>query len=139
MTNAERVFEGGRRLSVVISLLLVIGCLVQVGFSAKEVWDEHQAKVLLREDFWKFAEKQTDELASIIFLFVEARGKSGELDELAHHRPKDLETDISELRQRSWKSFADEATGPLEVAIGGVLVIFAIRKALGWVVRGFLG
>lgn len=157
MTNAERVFEGGRRLSIVISLLLVVGCLVPVGFSAKEVWDDHQSRVFIRESFWEFAEKQTDGVGPwTVFRYEDVWNDVGkptgdvsdwrrfvepdDPDELHNHPPTDsLKTDLSELRGRSLKKLAEKSEGPLEFAVSGVLVIFAIRKALGWVVRGFLG
>lgn len=145
MTISDKVFEGGRRLSIVISILWFVGYLIPVGLSAKEVWDDHKAKVLLREDFWKFAEKQTDGLGPwTIFRFEDTRGwrkmvEPDELEELRLNFPKDLETDLKELRGRSWKRFAEMAEAPLWVGLLGVIGIFAIRKATGWVVRGFVG
>lgn len=153
MLNAEKLFEGGRRLSVVISILWVIGCLVPVFFSGKEVWHEHESKVFLRESFWEFANKETDKIGPWTVFRYEKRWDdiaepTGEVaaefwflkDELHTYPPKDsLEADLKELRQRSLKSFADKTEGPAELAIFGVLLIFAIRKTCGWVVRGFLG
>lgn len=146
----DRLFEGARRLSVVITALWFIGCLVPVFFSAKEVWKEHQLRANEHEAFWEFAKEQPDKKGPwTLFRFEDTKDRAwrklveptnDEWNELQLHHPTDsLEMDLEELRGRSWKNFIGKAEGPLELAIFGALLIFATRKAGGWVIRGFIG
>lgn len=151
MISIDRLFEGGRRLSVVVSLLWVSVCLVPVFISGEEVWSEYQAKVTLRKSFWEFAKKEIDKIgpwtvfryedrwdnfATTVGVFPESWFLK---DELHLFPPSDsLENDIKGLRERSWKRFADKAQGAIEFSALGVLAVFAFRKACGWVVRGFI-
>ncbi len=151
MVSTNKIFEGARRLSIAMSLLWVLACFTPIALSAKETWNDYQAKLFLRQSFWKFAEKETDKTDpwtvvryenawDEVGTTIEESPNANPLrTELHLHPPKDnLQTDIKDLRLRSWKSLYEKAQEPLTLAIFGVVVVFAFRKTAGWVARGFL-
>lgn len=147
MTQTDRLFEGARRLSVAITALWVIGCLVPVAISAKRNWDVHGEATKSYEAYWAFAKKETDAIGPwTVHRFLSSEKPSfenilgNEHQELEFYHPSgSLEADLKALRARSWGRFWNETESHFTFAIVGVLVIFGMTKTTGWVVRGFLG
>ena len=58
---------------------------------------------------------------------------------LVANRFKFSESDMEDVEKLVWDLRLEQWKGALQIALGGVAVLWAVVASIGWIIRGFMG